>query len=135
MFELWVRGLGAATVKVWLDDIRSAPFGWWRAKGIRDVMLWLETGNVTHLSLDHDLGLDPMRFYEYTLSDGSNEDDYEITAYPLVLWMAEHDIWPSEYIDIHSDNPVGCENMAAIIARYSPFRRIGKSFKFTKEAS
>jgi hypothetical protein len=122
-------------MKVWLDDMRPAPAGWWRSKTTDNVKRWLKTGNVTHLSLDHDLGLDPARFQEYQLSDGSNEVDFEITAYELVLWMAEHNIWPSDYIGIHSDNAVGCENMAATIDRYSPFTRIGKSFKFRKETA
>jgi len=44
-------------MKVYLDDERVAPDGWvqvrWKDKAIE----LLQTGAVTHLSLDHDLGM------------------------------------------------------------------------------
>jgi hypothetical protein len=90
-------------MRVWLDDIRPAPKGWNYVATVADAQTLLQTGDVTHLSLDHDLG----------------EDTPE--AYALCLWMAENDVWPTEWIGIHSANPVGRDNMRAVINRYSPF--------------
>jgi hypothetical protein len=90
-------------VKVWLDDVRPAPEGWVHAKTCGEAEFLLRFEDVTHLSLDHDLG-------------GSGPD-----AIVLVNWMAENNVWPTEWIGIHSMNPVGRDNMKAVINRYSPF--------------
>ena len=45
-------------MKVFLDDYRETPTGWVRAFWPDEIVRLLETGNVTHLSLDHDLGDD-----------------------------------------------------------------------------
>jgi hypothetical protein len=44
--------------RVYLDDYREAPLGWIRVFWPYQVVQLLETGEVTHLSLDHDLGDD-----------------------------------------------------------------------------
>lgn len=47
-------------MKLWLDDVRPAPPGWtWAKSAVRAIAL-LETGTVTEVSLDHDLGQDGM---------------------------------------------------------------------------
>ena len=45
-------------MKVWLDDERGAPEGWMRVRWPDEAIALLKTGQVTHLSLDHDLGDD-----------------------------------------------------------------------------
>jgi hypothetical protein len=90
-------------MRVWLDDIRTAPNGWTHVKTVVEAQKMMETGQVTHLSLDHDLG-----------GDGPD-------AYTLCLWMAENDVWPTDWVGIHSANPVGRANMKAVINRYSKF--------------
>lgn len=90
-------------MKVWLDDVRPAPEGWVLTRNVEEAKALLLAGGVSHLSLDHDLG-----------GDGPD-------AYALCLWMAEHETWPSEWIGIHSMNPVGRDNMRTVINRYSPF--------------
>ena len=60
----------------------------------------------THASLDHDLG-------DYA-EDGGD-------AYALVLWMAEHDRWPTEGIRIYSANVVGLRRMLGVIDRYGAY--------------
>lgn len=45
-------------LKIYLDDERSTPDGWVRAYWPDEVIKFLETGKVTHLSLDNDLGDD-----------------------------------------------------------------------------
>jgi hypothetical protein len=48
-------------------------------------------------------------------------DDESPTGYDLLMWMTEHDIWPSESIAVHSANIVGAKRMAGVIERYGPF--------------
>ena len=63
---------GQSGMKVYLDDERPTPPGWvpvrWPAEAIR----LLETGEVTEISLDHDLG-----------------DDTRGTGYTVILWLEE----------------------------------------------
>ena len=44
-------------MKLWLDDIRKPPKGWVWVKTPKEATKYLETGEVTEASLDHDLGL------------------------------------------------------------------------------
>jgi hypothetical protein len=59
-------------MKVYLDDERVAPEGWYQVRWPEEVIELLESGEVTHLSLDHDLG-----------------DDKHGTGYDVVLWLEE----------------------------------------------
>lgn len=94
--------------RIWLDDLREPPDERWTwVKTTQEAIDLLTAESVTHASLDNDLGLD--------VPEGRT----------LVLWMAEHDAWPSEEIAIHSANPVAFEYMAGVIERYGPFDRTG----------
>ena len=95
-------------MKLWLDDLRDVPVGgeWACARSVNEAISLMETLDITYASLDHDLG------------DWANEGGDGIT---FVLWMAENNKWPSEGIAVHSMNPVGAENMLAIVERYSPY--------------
>jgi len=55
---------------VYLDDERATPAGWTRVYWPDEAIALLETGGVTELSLDHDLG-----------------DDDRGTGYDVVLWI------------------------------------------------
>jgi hypothetical protein len=57
-------------MKVYLDDERIAPAGWVQVRWPDEVIELLESGNVTDLSLDHDLG-----------------DDDRGTGYDVILWL------------------------------------------------
>ena len=59
-------------MKVYLDDERPTPAGWSRVYWPEEAIALLETGNVSHISLDHDLG-----------------DDDHGTGYDVVLWIEE----------------------------------------------
>jgi hypothetical protein len=48
-------------VKVYLDDVRPEPEGWLRAYTYEQCVELLETGAVTHLDLDWNLGQGPER--------------------------------------------------------------------------
>ena len=93
-------------MKLWLDDIRPAPSGWLHAHSVNEAIAAMQAHAVTHVSLDHDLG-------DYSGDDGEGTR--------LVLWMAEHDRWPSTGIRVHSANPPGMRRMLADIDRYGPF--------------
>jgi hypothetical protein len=59
-------------MKVFLDDERATPEGWIRAYWPAEAIALLQSGKVTHISLDHDLG-----------------DDARGTGYDVVLWIEE----------------------------------------------
>lgn len=88
-------------MKVWLDDIRPAPEGWEHAKTSGEAIALLVHGNVTDISLDHDLG-------------GGD------TGYNVLSWLefeVSMNIWrhPLPTFTIHSANPVGRKRMEAAI--------------------
>jgi len=58
--------------RVYLDDERATPPGWVRVFWPDEAIALLETGQVTEISLDHDLG-----------------DDQRGTGYDVVLWVEE----------------------------------------------
>lgn len=99
-------------MKIWLDDIRSPPSEDWVHVPSVNVAINLisfipELGEeFEEISLDHDLG--------DWAHDGGD-------AILLVDWMAEHEIWPTKGLTIHSGNPVGRDNMLRTIDRYSPY--------------
>lgn len=57
-------------MKVYLDDERQAPEGWIRVYWPDEAIELLKKGNVTKISLDHDLG-----------------DDDKGTGYDVILWL------------------------------------------------
>ncbi|MYM57888.1 hypothetical protein GTG28_01505 [Vibrio sp. OCN044] len=59
-------------MKVYLDDERQTPDGWYRVYWPDEAIALLKQGNVTEISLDHDLG-----------------DDEHGTGYDVVLWIEE----------------------------------------------
>lgn len=84
-------------MKVFLDDQRPAPTGWIRAYWPDEVIALLESGQVTTVSLDHDLG-----------------DDRRGTGYDVLLWIeravALHGFRPPTLL-IHTANPVAAQRM------------------------
>ncbi|MEL6181846.1 MAG: cyclic-phosphate processing receiver domain-containing protein [Myxococcota bacterium] len=78
-------------MKVFLDDTRPAPDGWTLVRWPDEAIALLETGQVTALSLDHDLG-----------------DDARGTGYDVVLWLEEavatRGFVPPKSIRVHSAN-------------------------------
>lgn len=111
-------------VKIWLDDERPAPSGWIWMRRIHQVMHALRdhAEYIDDLSLDHDLGIqDPILFERYTFGE-LTEEEAEENGYTLCKWMAEHNIWPSGDIHLHTDNPVGRHDMAMTIEHHGPYR-------------
>ena len=90
-------------MKLWIDDVRPAPYGYVWVKTVNDAILQIEMheqNNVPFvlISLDHDAG------------------DYGSPDYIKLLdWLEE--TGRNYPIHIHSINPVGVENMRRIIER------------------
>lgn len=78
-------------MKVYLDDERQTPEGWVRAYWPNEVIYYLESGQVTEISLDHDLG-----------------DDSRGDGYVVLKWLEEavaiNGFNPPK-IRIHTSNP------------------------------
>jgi len=93
-------------VKVFLDDVREAPAGWIRCRTPDEVIALLETGRVSEVSLDHDLGI------------GVGES--EQTGYSVLAWL-EREVaqgswrFPLPAMQVHSANPPARERMTRAI--------------------
>jgi hypothetical protein len=77
-------------MRVFLDDERKTPIGWIRVYWPDEAIELLKIGNVTEISLDHDLG-----------------DDERGTGYDVVLWIEEavfNDGFIPPVIKVHSAN-------------------------------
>lgn len=84
-------------MRIWLDDERPAPAGWVHLKTAEEAIGHLETGLVTAISLDHDLGPPEAG-----------------TGYDVALWIemaAATGECPALVWTIHSANPVGIRRM------------------------
>jgi len=103
------------TFDLYVDDVRQSPSRWVLAKTFDDAIRSLKTGNVNHLSLDHDLGLGK-------------------TGMDIVKFMMNNKIYPNK-ITIHSKNPVGKQNMLVYLLRYGPYRRETQAFILVKDIS
>jgi hypothetical protein len=86
-------------MRVYLDDERPTPEGWVRVYWPDEAIALLETGKVSEISLDHDLG-----------------DDARGTGYDVVLWIEEavalHGFRPPR-ITVHSANSSARDKMLA----------------------
>lgn len=110
-FLRWFRNqmaLRSPFVKLWLDDVRPAPRGWYWAVTAVEAFTILQSCYVTDASLDHDLG-----------------DSF--SGYDLLKILAEYrevkglNYWPLNKPSIHSANPVGRANMQSVIDRYGRY--------------
>lgn len=85
-------------MRIYLDDERTPPEGWILARSVPVLIHLLQTQkDVTHLSLDHDLG------------------DGEMTGYDFMRWL-EAQVFNGVVKEIpeitfHSANPTGKRNM------------------------
>jgi hypothetical protein len=94
-------------MRVWLDDRRTPPEdGWVWLRTPEETIELLQGGDVTELSLDHDLGL--------------LDREREATGYDVVLWIEEQvataGFLPPEVIKVHSSNSSAAPKMERGIA-------------------
>lgn len=88
----------ANDMMVYLDDLRDEPEGWVRTHTVEETIALLETGNVSDLSLDNDLGEGIKEGYK--VLDWIEEQVYADPNFPI----------PAR-ISIHSANPVARQRM------------------------
>ncbi|MGB0921375.1 MAG: cyclic-phosphate processing receiver domain-containing protein [Alphaproteobacteria bacterium] len=88
-------------MRVFLDDERETPDGWVRVYWPDEAIELLQAGQVTEISLDHDLG-----------------DDDRGTGYDVLLWIenavATQGFWPPKMY-VHSANSSARQKMLAAI--------------------
>jgi hypothetical protein len=92
-------------MRIFLDDERPAPPGWVRAYWPDEVIALLARGEVTEVSLDHDLG-----------------DDERGTGYDVVLWVEEAVAtrgFVAPKLTVHSANSSARAKMEQGIAKIS----------------
>lgn len=85
-------------INLYLDDIRPCPENFVPAKNIEEAKEIMKTHKVAIFSLDHDLGQD-------------EEGNILPTGYDFVKYLCETDLETCKAIFLHTDNPVGKENM------------------------
>ncbi|NOK06143.1 MULTISPECIES: cyclic-phosphate processing receiver domain-containing protein [Myxococcus] len=99
-------------MKVYLDDERATPDGWVRVWWPEEAISLLESGQVTELSLDHDLG-----------------DDAHGTGYDVLLWLEEA-VATRGFVpprgQVHSANSSARQKMTLAIARIERFVQEGQ---------
>ena len=93
-------------IKIWLDDIRPAPNGYFHCRSVNEAKLKIthcemEKTEIELIDCDHDLG-------DYAADGGD--------GIKLIDWLAERKTFYP--IKLHTQNPVGRENMQREINRY-----------------
>jgi hypothetical protein len=95
---------------MFLDDLRDPPEGEWVVvRSTMDAIALCHDGIPEFISFDHDLG----------------GDDRSVD---FIKWMIERDLDQPGFIpenfqyNIHSANPVGVQNIRALLDRYLEFR-------------
>ena len=88
-------------MKLYVDDIRIAPEGWVQAWNVKQALKFLSAEEVTHLSLDHDLG------------DADDNTGYDIMKWIELRVYMEN--FPLPEITFHTANPTGHANMQAAL--------------------
>lgn len=98
------------TLKVFLDDERKTPEGWYRTFTVEETIALLETGTVDAVSLDNDLGT-------------GYEEGYKVADWLEEQIITNPEFSPPNFIRIHTQNVKARERMKAAcrnIRRYAP---------------
>lgn len=99
------------SIKLYLDDERPTPEGWFRVYNINQAFFWLASRRVTHLSVDNDLGkLDPT-------TEGFNVLDR------LEEWVYYDRTFPVPIITVHSANAGRTPSMKQVAAKLEAIRQ------------
>ena len=96
-------------MRIYLDDERQTPIGWARTYTVAATIELLATRQVTHLSLDNDLGEGQAEGYK--VLDFLEEVVFNDPTFPM----------PEVYV--HSANPTRVEHMRRILASIERIRQ------------
>lgn len=120
-------------MKLYLDDLRSPYPEWTLAKNLREAVRLVESNEITHMSLDHDLGICYCRPCAFSDADEPCFNDNgeavcgctchvpEPTGLDFLKWVHENNRWPPNRPLVHSANVVGAKNMENFINDYGPY--------------
>jgi hypothetical protein len=113
-FKSWLENMEKANI--WLDDVRPIPpdFDIW-VKTADEAIKHLESGKVSMISLDHDLG------------DSDTKTGYDVAKF-IEKSAFDGTLEPIE-VRVHSANPVGMNNMKMCINNAQRFWREKMKFK------
>ncbi len=114
-------------MNVYMDDVRACPFpGWTVTRTVEETKRLLETGEVDHLSLDHDMGAcdactSAARHIGDQMSPATSFfhwcPHYE-DGTKLARWMVETGNWSKRMPMVHSANPEGSKRMRGLFRRF-----------------
>lgn len=102
-------------MKLYVDDERPLPdiydsHEWTTARSFHEAIVKLELINFDEVSLDHDIA----SFY----------GNKELTGYDILMWLCQRKYEGMYHvpakIHIHTANPVGRDNMQALLDQYFP---------------
>lgn len=110
-------------MKLYVDDVRPAPdWTWTVARTVEEAKRHLQTGQVSFVSLDHDMGAcEDCTSQGLHIGDMNTPETYYMNwckhasdGYQLVMWMIEEGHVPP-LVAVHSMNPVGRARMIAAL--------------------
>jgi len=96
-------------MKVFLDDCRETPEGWYRVFTVEETINALNSKLVTHLSLDNDLG------------DGFKEGYKVLDWFEEVVYNSKD--FPIPIITVHSSNAARVDYMNRAIENINKIRK------------
>lgn len=92
-------------MRLYVDDIRPCPEGFVLARSYEEAVEIILRKRIRVLSLDHDLG--------------QEKSGYDLCKFLVENCLDSRIEWPDE-IYLHTDNPVGRNNMLQLLAHYAP---------------
>lgn len=98
-------------MKLWIDDVRSAPRGYYWCKKTKEAI------NIIEYYIHNESWIDPIEILDMDHDAGDYAEFYGGDYINILNWMEQY--YPNHCIPIHihSMNPVGVQNMRAIIQR------------------
>ena len=94
-------------LKLWVDDVRLPPSGWIWAKDYAEAMLYIRSGTISQISLDHDLG------------EASKKTGYDIAC--QIEALAQQGLIPPMIWAVHSANPIGKQRIISALQSAQKF--------------
>ena len=98
-------------MRIWVDDMRPAPEGYYWGKRVKEVC------NIIEHHIGNEDWMDPIEILDMDHDAGKYAEFYGGDYINILKWMELH--YPNHKIPIriHSMNVVGVQNMRAIIER------------------
>ncbi|SRR6266700_1594057 len=115
-------------MRLYLDDLRAPYREWTLARTVTEAIQLCLNNEITHFSLDHDMGLeccgcgietDP-EDYPYVCCECGAKIQLAPTGMDFLKWVHLNNKWPPNKPLVHSANPVGAKNMRDFINDFYP---------------